>query len=130
MPALTPANLSRLIGAGRIAVGVALLAVPDRAARPWLGEAGTTPAAQVALRGLGIRDALIGMAQIHTAGDPDRGYRWARTSAFADIVDLTATLAAARSLPRAGVAGTSVVAGSAAALCLVASRGMQAANGA
>lgn len=127
MPRLNPANVSRLIGLGRIAVGAALLAVPDRVGRPWLGEAGATPAAQVALRGLGIRDALIGMAQIHTAGDPDRGYRWARTSAVADVVDLVATLAAARSLPATGVAATSTVAGAAAVVGLATSRAMQAA---
>lgn len=125
MSILTPANASRAIGAGRIAFGLALVAVPAKVGESWLGSGGTTPAAQVALRGMGIRDALIGMAQIHTAGDPERGYRWARTSAFGDITDLVATVVASRDLPRSGVYGTGAIAGVAAASSLVVSRLMQ-----
>lgn len=125
MSILTAANVSRAIGAGRIAFGLALVAVPAKVGESWLGSGGTTPAAQVALRGLGIRDALIGMAQIHTASDPDRGYRWARTSAFGDITDLVATLAASRDLPRSGAYGTAAIAGTAAVGSLVASRLMR-----
>jgi len=125
MPLRDPANLSRAIGAGRIAIGLALVAVPEQAGRGWLGDAAATAPAQVALRGLGIRDALIGMAQIHTAADPDRGYRWARTSAFADLVDLGATVAGRRGLPASGAVGVSAVAAAAATASLVASRLMQ-----
>jgi hypothetical protein len=125
MSLFTAVNASRAIGAGRIAFGLALVAVPAKLGESWLGAAGTTPAAQVALRGLGIRDALIGMAQIHTAGDPDRGYRWARTSAFGDITDLVATVAASRDLPRSGVYGTGALAGVAAISSLAASRMMR-----
>ncbi len=125
MSILTAANASRAIGVSRIAFGAALLAVPARIGASWLGESGTGPGAQVALRGLGIRDALIGLAQVHTAGDPERGYRWARTSAFGDITDLVATVAAARELPRSGVYGTAALAGFAAASSLLVSRLMQ-----
>jgi hypothetical protein len=125
MSLFTAVNASRAIGAGRIAFGLALVAVPAKLGESWLGAAGTTPAAQVALRGLGIRDALIGMAQIHTAGDPDRGYRWARTSAFGDITDLVATVAASRDLARSGVYGTGALAGVAAISSLAASRMMR-----
>ncbi len=125
MSILTPANASRAIGVGRIAFGVALLAVPAKLGESWLGESGTGPGARVALRGLGIRDALIGMAQVHTAGDPDRGYRWARTSAFGDITDLAATLVASRDLPRSGVYGTAALAGTAAIASLVVSQLMR-----
>jgi hypothetical protein len=111
MSILTPVNASRAIGLGRIGFGIAMLAVPAKVGESWLGEDGTTPAAQVALRGLGIRDLLIGMAQVHTAADPERGYRWARTSGIGDAVDLIATVAAAKGLPRSGVYGTGALAG-------------------
>jgi hypothetical protein len=125
MSLVTPANVSRFIGAGRIAFGALMLVAPDRVGGSWLGEAGTTPAAQVALRAVGIRDAVIGMAQIHTAGDPDRGYRWARTASIGDAVDAAATFAAARSLPASGVAGTGVLAVGAAVAGVLTSRAMQ-----
>ncbi|MFA4928832.1 MAG: hypothetical protein WC558_09965 [Patulibacter sp.] len=126
MSILTAANASRAIGFGRIAFGAALLAVPAKVGESWLGESGTSPGAQVALRGLGIRDAVIGMAQVHTAGDPERGHRWARTSAFGDITDLISTVAASRDLPRSGVYGTAALAGVAAVASLVVSQLMQA----
>lgn len=121
MTILTPQNASRAIGVGRIAFGVALLAVPDKLGASWLGEGGKTVPTQVALRGLGARDAVIGMAMIHTAGDPDRGYRWARTSAAGDIADIAATVAARGLLPRSGVLGTVALGGATAAASIAVS---------
>ncbi len=126
MSLLTPVNLARVIGAGRIAIGLSLLAAPAIGGRAWLGEAGTTPATQAVLRGMGIRDALIGVAQVHTAADPERGFRWARTSAIADLGDLAATLAVRRSLPANGALGAVALAGSAAVAGLVTSRALRA----
>lgn len=126
MSLITPVNAARAIGLGRVAVGLALLAVPARAGEGWIGADGTTAGAQVALRGLGIRDVLIGMAQVHTAADPERGYRWARTASLGDAVDLVATLAAAKHLPRSGVATIGVVATGAAVSGVVVSRWLQA----
>ncbi|MCK9250710.1 MAG: hypothetical protein M0P31_17250 [Solirubrobacteraceae bacterium] len=127
MSLLTPVNAARIAGAGRIGIGALLMVAPERVGRTWLGDDGTTPAAIVLLRALGIRDALVGMAVAHTADDPQRGYRWARTSSFADIVDLTATVAASRHLPKSGAAATAVLAGSAAVGHLALSRWMRAA---
>ena len=111
MSLISPVNASRAIGLSRIAFGIGMIAAPATIGRSWLGEDGTTPGAQVALRGLGIRDLLIGMAQIHTASDPERGYRWARTSGIGDAVDLIATIAARKGLPASGVYGTGALAG-------------------
>ncbi|MDO9408424.1 hypothetical protein [Patulibacter sp.] len=115
MSLLTPQNAARAIGVGRIAFGAALLAVPARIGESWLGEGGAGAPAQVALRGLGARDAVIGMAMVHTAGDRDRGSRWARTSAAGDITDIVATVAARGLLPRSGVLGTVALGGATAA---------------
>lgn len=128
MSLTSPVTIARGIGAGRIAIGLSLLATPAVLGRAWLGEDGTAPATQAVLRGMGVRDALIGMAQVHTAADPERGYRWARTSAIADAVDLTATLLARRSLPASGVRGAVALAGSAAIAGLVTSRALRAAR--
>jgi hypothetical protein len=125
MSIVTPANASRAIGFGRIAFGAALIAAPGTLGASWLGEGGKTEPTKVALRGVGIRDAVIGMAQVHTAGDPDRGYRWARTSAFGDTVDVLATLNAAKLLPRSGVIGTVALGGAAAVLSVAVSEWMR-----
>ncbi len=125
MRALSAVNVARGIGAGRIAIGVTLLAAPGVPGRAWLGEAGAMPAAQAVLRGMGIRDALIGVVQVHTAADPDRGFRWARTSAIADLGDLAATVVARRSLPPSGVRGAVALAGAAALAGLATSRALR-----
>jgi hypothetical protein len=125
MSILTPQNASRAIGLSRIAFGIALVAVPGRVGQAWLGEGGKTAPTKVALQGLGIRDALIGMAMAHSAGDPDRGYRWARTSAIGDAVDLAATLNARELLPRSGVVGTAALAGAGAVLSIATSEWMR-----
>jgi hypothetical protein len=121
MSIFTPQNASRAIGLSRIAVGVALVAAPGRVGQAWLGEGGRTAPTKVALQGVGVRDALIGMAVAHSAGDPARGYRWARTSAIGDVVDLAATLNARELLPRSGVVGTAVLAGAGAVLSIATS---------
>lgn len=128
MPVLTPVNAARVIGAGRIVIGLALLAAPSRAGAGWLGESAATPGTQAVLRGMGVRDTLIGIGQVHTAGDPQRGYRWARTSAIADAGDLVATLVARRGLPASGVRGAVALAGLAALGGLATSRALRAAG--
>lgn len=128
MTVLTPQNAARAIGVGRIAFGVALLAVPDRIGESWLGDGGTTAPTQVALRGLGARDAVVGMAMIHTAGDADRGHRWARTSAAGDLTDIAATVAARALLPRSGVLGTIALGGATAAASIAVSEWLRRAS--
>lgn len=121
MSLITPQNASRAIGVGRIAFGVALLAIPDRLGESWLGEGGRTVPTQIALRGLGARDAVIGAAMILSADDPARGHRWARASAAGDIADVVATVGARGLLPRSGVLGTVALGGATAAASIAVS---------
>ncbi len=101
---MTPRDVARGYGAGRAALGAALLVAPRSLGRIWLGDTGASPAGAVALRALGVRDVVMGMIAVHTAGHPEVGPRWQRACALADGVDLAATLAARRggALPRAG----------------------------
>lgn len=121
MSLITPQNAVRAIGIGRIAFGAALIAVPDRLGESWLGEGGKTVPARVALRGLGARDAAVGLAMVLSAGDPGRGHHWARLSATGDVVDVVATVAARGLLPRSGVLGTAALGGGTALASLAAS---------
>ncbi len=115
--------LARGLAAGRLALGVGLMAAPTPLSRGWLGEVAEQPAGQVAMRALGVRDAILGGLTLHTLSHPEVGPRWMATCAVADTVDFAATVAGRKGLPpqAAGVialAGGSAVAGFALAAAL------------
>jgi hypothetical protein len=113
---VSPRQLARGVALGRVAFGVAMLLAPKRVATGWVGAAhAERPGVQALTRSIGIRDLVIGMIALHTIDHPEVGPRWQATCAVVDSVDLFATAAARADLPAAGVAGTSLVAGSAAA---------------
>jgi hypothetical protein len=101
---MSPSDLARLVAAGRIGLGGALLAVPGLALRGWIGADAERAGARVLARALGIRDVVIGAIALHTLGNPQVASRWQKTGAACDAVDLAATLAARRQLPSTGVA--------------------------
>ena len=86
----------RVVGAGRLAIGLGLVAAPAALGRPWIGEVADAGGGQAALRGLGIRDALLGYMALHVAGaqDPLIAARWSAAIAVCDLVDGVATGAA------------------------------------
>jgi hypothetical protein len=79
-------KLAIFLAANRLLIGAALAAVPGMATRGWIGPHSENAGAKL-------------MA------------RWLEAAAFADSVDLVATLAAARSLPRTPLAVGSSMAG-------------------
>src|SRR4051794_41826902 len=101
---MDPRDVARVYGAGRVAVGAALLVAPRRLGRVWLGRPADTPAGAVAMRALGLRDAVLGAMALHTVDHPEVAARWQRTCAAVDAVDLAATAAARAALPRVGSA--------------------------
>jgi hypothetical protein len=96
-------TVARIYAVGRAGLGAALLVAPSRLGRPWVGAIADEPGGQVALRGLGIRDLLLGGIALHVADRPGVGARTAMTCAIADAIDTGATLAARRHLPRAAL---------------------------
>jgi hypothetical protein len=93
----------------RIALGAAFIVKPQGGAvRPWIGDDAARPATTVLARALGIRDIVTAVVSLRTVDDPRLGPSWQRTLAVCDAVDLGATLAARRSLPKFGVASTIV----------------------
>jgi hypothetical protein len=101
---MTPRDVARAYGAGRVAIGVVALVAPRAVGRAWLGAAGATPAAGVAIRALGIRDVVLGAMALHTLDHPEVAPRWQRTCAAVDAVDCAATAVARSALPPAGSA--------------------------
>jgi hypothetical protein len=112
-------HAGRAIAAGRIATGTALLLVPGRTSRAWLGDLG--PAGEAVTRCVGIRDLVLGGIALHTVDHPQIGPRWVATCALADAVDAGASYAARRALPPVGAVVVPIGAAAAAAVGLVAS---------
>ncbi len=112
---MSPRQGARVLAIGRAVFGAALLIVPETVAKGWLGEYAERPAVHALVRSIGVRDVVLGMIALHTLDHPEVGPRWQATCAVVDTVDLLATGAARAELPAAGVVGTALVAGGAAA---------------
>jgi hypothetical protein len=122
---VSPRQGARALAIGRAVFGAALLIVPERVAKGWLGEYAERPAVHALVRSIGVRDVVLGMIALHTLDHPEVGPRWQATCAVVDTVDLLATGAARKDLPPAGVCGTASVAGVAAAAGFYFSRALK-----
>jgi hypothetical protein len=116
------------VAAGRVAIGLAALAVPSVPSRPWVGAAADDLAATVFGRALGARDVALGVGTLaalrRTAADPESASVWVAAGALSDALDVAASLSSWRRLPRtgrwlvAGSAGAAALVGAAGALAL------------
>jgi hypothetical protein len=124
-----PALLRRgavAVAAGRVALGLTALACPSVPARPWVGTAADDLAARVFGRALGGRDVALGLGALaalqRPAGEPGSASAWVAAGALSDALDVAASLASWRELPRmtrwlvAGSAAGAALTGAAAAL--------------
>jgi hypothetical protein len=97
-PSRTTRLLARGLAAGRIAVGVAMLATPDGATRRWLGTRSEgDPGREVAVRGLGARDVVLGvgtLVALRSGGEVRQAARWIEAGVVADLADAAATAVA------------------------------------
>lgn len=101
--------LVTVFGIGRLLFGVALLAVPGRVSRGWVGRDDAPTA--VMGRGLGGRDIALGAGTACTAargGDPTP---WLVGGVVADASDVVAAIAAGDAIPRNGRLGALAIAG-------------------
>ena len=115
-------RLALALAAGRVGLGGAALFVPRVVAQPWIGERGSDPLVAVLARALGGRDLALGLGVLTAwrRGQPLRG--WVEAGAFADLVDMTVTLAAFSRLPSRGRLLVLVAAGGAAVAGAVVAR--------
>lgn len=113
------------LSAGRAALGVALLVVPERIAEGWVGPRGAEAPAATLARSVGVRDLALGAAGVVALlrGD-DSARAWLGAAAACDVGDMIAVLIARDSLPANGVRGTLALAGGSALVAsLAAARG-------
>ncbi len=102
-----PALLRRgavAVAAGRVALGLTALAWPAVPARPWVGAAADDLAARVFGRALGARDIALGLGALaalqRTGAGPGSASAWVAAGALSDALDVAASLASWRELPR------------------------------
>jgi hypothetical protein len=91
------------VAAGRVALGLTILARPSAAARPWVGAAADDLAARVFGRALGGRDVALGLgalAALRPAAEPGSASAWVAAGALSDALDVAASLASWHQLPR------------------------------
>ena len=113
---MSPRRGALLLAAGRAALGVAVLAAPERVTAGWLGARNAElPVVGDLARSLGARDVALGVATLQTLDDEVVGPRVQALCALVDSVDAFATIIARKHLPRRGVIGTVAIAGGAAA---------------
>jgi hypothetical protein len=114
------------VAAGRVALGVTALAWPAVPARPWVGVAADSVAAQVFGRALGARDLALGLGALASLQGPAAGTgsarAWVAAGALSDALDVMASLKSWPELPRftrwlvVASAGGAALAGAAGAL--------------
>ena len=128
-----------IVAAGRVGLGLTALAWPAVPARPWVGAAADDLAARVFGRALGARDLALGLGALaalrHQDAEPGSAAAWVAAGALSDALDVAASAASWRDLPRltrwlvAASAGGAALTGAAAALASVTSRTPSASSG-
>lgn len=115
-------TLTAIIAGGRVLIGTALTLVPAQAARGWLGRDVRSPAAQAAIRGMGIRDVALGIGTLLAMSHGGGVRGWVEAGSLADLGDAAATLLSWDDLPPRGRVATLAVAGGAAVTGLALAR--------
>jgi hypothetical protein len=112
------AKLARDQAVNRVAMGTALVLLPQIAGSIWAGPLARDDRARVLARALGARDLTLGVAALLALREGDR--TWAKRSfaaqAWADAVDFFAIAAAGDRLPKLSVLGGGFMAASSAAV--------------
>lgn len=122
---MSPLAVARAVSAGRLALGVAMLASPKLAMGKWIGDdEAERPAMDLVTRAFGAREVLLGFLALHVVDRPGAGPRTLQGLALCDATDLAITIARRDALPGGAVPLMVAVAGGAAATQLWASRAL------
>src|SRR5947209_7775668 len=103
----------------RVSYGLALIAAPRRMALRWLGEAANDAPVQVALRGLGAREAILHGGSLLALGRDAPLRPWLVASVAGDLTDVIATAIGRRRLPAGSPLATLAVGGASALISLL-----------
>ncbi|HJZ38483.1 MAG TPA: hypothetical protein VJ204_19590 [Solirubrobacterales bacterium] len=101
----------------RVAYGVALVIAPGKVAgNRWLGPGARTPAATVALRGLGAREIAVHGIALGLLARGGAVRPWLAASVAGDVADVLSAFASRDGLPDGSSTATAAVAGGSAVL--------------
>jgi hypothetical protein len=108
-------TVARISAVGRVAIGTALVLVPQKVSKGWTGADGATPGGRVLGRALGARDLVLGLGILNALSSGDASARdWIRAASVCDATDAVATTIGLRHLPkRSAVAIVALAAGAA-----------------
>ncbi|HXE45129.1 MAG TPA: hypothetical protein VN635_08015 [Conexibacter sp.] len=123
----TRAMLTTLI-AGRFALGAALVAKPQsQVGAGWVGgEEARRSVTTLLFRSVGARDMALALGTVSALRNGSPLKPWLLGATLADTVDLAATFAAGRAIPKAGKAGIALLAGGAIVQQLALTRSVEA----
>lgn len=111
---MSPLAVARAVSAGRLGLGVVMMASPKLAMSKWVGESESQrPTMDLVTRAFGAREVLLGFLALHVADRPGVGKRTLGALALCDLTDLTATIVHRDSLPKVAVPMMAGVAGGA-----------------
>lgn len=111
VPAKVVGGVMRAFGYGRAVFGLTMVIAPGPVGRLWWGS-DLSPAGRAALRGLGVRDAALGVGTALAGGS-----LWLRAGMVSDLVDSLAILftgpsvATSKKVTGVAVAGGAAMAG-------------------
>lgn len=103
----------------RVTYGAALIAVPARLGRRWLGECASDPPVQVPLRGLGAREVVLHAGALIALRNGRALRPWLAASIAGDLTDVIATAVGRRRLPPGSPLATLAVGGGSALISLL-----------
>ena len=114
--------------AGRFALGAALVAKPQsQVGAGWVGgEEARRSVTTLLFRSVGARDMALALGTVSALRNGSPLKPWLLGATLADTVDLAATFAAGRAIPKAGKAGIALLAGGAIVQQLALTRSVEA----
>lgn len=85
-------DLARLLACARIGLGAFAALMPSTLVRLWVGPDRASFPTKMLVKGLGVRDLVIGVGILATLDDADRAGTWLLAGAAADAGDALGTL--------------------------------------
>jgi hypothetical protein len=120
---MSPAAVAKAVSAGRLVLGLGMMAVPSKVMASWIGQdESQRPAMDLVTRSFGAREVLLGFMGLHVADRPGVGKRTIGAIALLDVTDLSVTIAHRKSLPKPALPMIAALAGGAAVAQAWASR--------
>jgi hypothetical protein len=92
-------ELARMLGAGRVLIGLTMVLAPRRAVQGYVGEANPSFSATMLARGMGARDLALGTGLLVALENDGEVSRWLEAGALSDAGDFLSALANLRELP-------------------------------